>query len=205
MRQPTHANDFQGARVIPYSGIHLGQRPAQWWPYPLRCAVTAGWGGAARGGHALRLEVELDQNLPRIEGDATQLRQVLHNLLANARDAVADQGEAGVVRVTTALAQARRADGSEQPAVRLTVSDSGPGFSPQVLQRACEPYVTTKPHGTGLGLAIVRKIVDEHGGRMDIANRREGGARVSILLTRLAAPAHGLDLAAQENDNSATQ
>lgn len=167
-----------------------------------------GWdpdGGAARGGHALRLEVELDQNLPRIEGDATQLRQVLHNLLANARDAVADQGEAGVVRVTTALAQARRADGSEQPAVRLTVSDSGPGFSPQVLQRACEPYVTTKPHGTGLGLAIVRKIVDEHGGRMDIANRREGGARVSILLTRLAAPAHGLDLAAQENDNSATQ
>jgi len=159
--------------------------------------------GGPRGARALRLEVDLDHNLPRIEGDPTQLRQVLHNLLANARDAVADQGEQGLVRVATALAQARQADGSEQPAVRLTVSDSGPGFAPQVLQRACEPYVTTKPHGTGLGLAIVRKIVDEHGGRMDIANRRDGGARVSILLTRLAPP-NGLDLAAQGNDNAAT-
>ena len=71
-------------------------------------------------------------------------------------------------------------------AVRFTVSDNGPGFSPQILQRAFEPYVTTKAQGTGLGLAIVRKIIEEHAGRIDLSNRRDGGARISILLTRLA-------------------
>ncbi|HLU03105.1 MAG TPA: ATP-binding protein, partial [Advenella sp.] len=63
--------------------------------------------------------------------------------------------------------------------------DRGGGFSAKVLQTAFEPYVTTKAHGTGLGLPIVRKIIEEHGGRIDIANRKDGGARVSILLTRL--------------------
>ena len=154
---------------------------------------------------ALRLEVDLDNNLPMIEGDPTQLRQVIHNLLANARDAIAEQPEDGLVRVSTQLTQARERDGSEQPAVRFSVSDTGPGFAPQVLQRAFEPYITTKPHGTGLGLAIVRKIVEEHGGRIDIANRRDGGARISILLTRLALEPGPMDANAQEQDNAATQ
>ncbi|MEI2415291.1 ATP-binding protein [Orrella sp. JC864] len=151
--------------------------------------------GVARdqGGHALRLQVDLDPDLPPIEGDPTQLRQIIHNLLANARDAVAEQQDAGLVRVSTKLTAARQPDGSEHPAVRFTVSDTGRGFAPQVLQRAFEPYVTTKSHGTGLGLAIVKKIVDEHGGRIDLANRREGGARVSILLTRLAGQSEPVD------------
>jgi nitrogen fixation/metabolism regulation signal transduction histidine kinase len=79
------------------------------------------------------------------------------------------------------------------------VSDSGPGFGTQVLQRAFEPYVTTKAQGTGLGLAIVRKIIDEHQGRIDLSNRREGGAKVSILLTQLVRP---LDGSLQGNDNT---
>jgi nitrogen fixation/metabolism regulation signal transduction histidine kinase len=66
------------------------------------------------------------------------------------------------------------------------------------LQRAFEPYVTTKAQGTGLGLAIVRKIIDEHQGRIDLSNRREGGAKVSILLTQLA---QSLDAPLQGNDN----
>jgi nitrogen fixation/metabolism regulation signal transduction histidine kinase len=68
--------------------------------------------------------------------------------------------------------------------VRLVISDRGPGFAEHILKRAFEPYVTTKTKGTGLGLAVVKKIMDEHGGRVDISNRQiEGqpaGAQVSL-------------------------
>src|SRR5690606_42153319 len=84
----------------------------------------------------------------------------------------------------------------------LTVSDNGPGFAAQVLSRVFEPYVTTKATGTGLGLAIVKKIVEEHGGRIDVANRREGGARISILLTRLAESSSEVDSKQPANDNA---
>ena len=63
-------------------------------------------------------------------------------------------------------------DRADQQALRFTVADTGPGFQPQVLQRAFEPYVTTKSHGTGLGLAIVRKIVEEHGGGSTLPTAR---------------------------------
>jgi len=125
----------------------------------------------------VRLDVSLAASLPAILGDATQLRQVIHNLLANARDAVAGEGEGGLIRVTTQLIE-----NPDARMLRFTVADSGPGFAPAVLARATEPYVTTKAHGSGLGLAIVDKIVAAHGGRLDIDNRRAGGARVSILL-----------------------
>lgn len=149
-----------------------------------------------------RLEVSLDPALPFVLGDPTQLRQVIHNLLANARDALVEVPQDGVIEVVTKLIQTgsrEHLEGSDRPAIRLTVSDNGPGFGSQVLQRAFEPYVTTKAQGTGLGLAIVRKIIEEHQGRIDLSNRREGGAKVSILLTQLAGP---LDAAVQANDNT---
>jgi nitrogen fixation/metabolism regulation signal transduction histidine kinase len=84
--------------------------------------------------------------------------------------------------------------------VRLTVVDNGPGFEEQVLRRAFEPYVTTKPRGTGLGLAVVKKITDEHRARVRIRNRHEGdlpdgvvtGARVSLSFFALAQSGSGI-------------
>jgi nitrogen fixation/metabolism regulation signal transduction histidine kinase len=149
-----------------------------------------------------RLEVSLDPALPVILGDPTQLRQVVHNLLANARDALAEVSHPGVIRVSTQMIPPGGAEMAAQTAVRFTVADNGAGFSAQVLQRAFEPYVTTKTQGTGLGLAIVRKIIEEHRGRIDVSNRKEGGARVSVLLTQLA---EQVDATPQDNDNASLQ
>jgi nitrogen fixation/metabolism regulation signal transduction histidine kinase len=108
----------------------------------------------------------LAPELPAIVGDSTQLRQVIHNLVQNALDSVADRPD-GRVRVVTEVA---RSEQGELRAVRLHVIDNGPGFADKVLKRAFEPYVTTKSKGTGLGLAVVKKIADEHGARVRIAN-----------------------------------
>jgi len=117
---------------------------------------------------------DLDPTLPLIEGDAQQLRQVVHNLLQNAQDASDPQTH---VMLVTRWSPARKR-------VKLTVLDEGTGFASNILQRAFEPYVTTKTKGTGLGLAVVKKIADEHGARLDIANRVEEGvvkgAQVSL-------------------------
>jgi len=119
-----------------------------------------------------RLQAKLSEGLPLIMGDATQLRQVVHNLVQNALDAVADK-PAGLVRVATSPALG---ESGELRAVRLTVIDNGPGFAENVLQRAFEPYITTKRKGTGLGLAVVKKIADEHRATVRIANLRDPGA-----------------------------
>ena len=102
-------------------------------------------------------------DLPWIVGDATQLRQVIHNLVQNGLDAVADR-EGGRVQVVT---EPVRNELGEARAVRLTVQDNGPGFSDKVLKRAFEPYVTTKSKGTGLGLG---------GGQEDCRRARRAGA-----------------------------
>ena len=137
------------------------------------------------------LVARLDAGLPRIQGDATQLRQVIHNLVQNALDAVADRPD-GQAELVTSTA---RGEHGELRAVRLTVIDNGPGFDDKVLKRAFEPYVTTKTKGTGLGLAVVKKIADEHGARVRAANLHAGdepdgpitGARVSLSFSTFAA------------------
>jgi nitrogen fixation/metabolism regulation signal transduction histidine kinase len=135
-------------------------------------------------GAAVEFDVQLDPELPAVLGDVTQLRQVIHNLVANARDALNEVRGEKIIRLSTELVNANSADQTgHSKAIRLMISDNGPGFSVQLLQRAFEPYITTKTHGTGLGLAIVKKIVEEHGGYIDLSNRRAGGARVTILFT----------------------
>ena len=119
-----------------------------------------------------RLTVELADRLPRVAGDAAQLRQVIHNLVANAEDALAGVAEPEI-RIAT------RAEGV---GAELAVSDNGGGFPKEILARVFEPYVTTKAKGTGLGLAIVKKIVDEHHGQIEIANAAPCGAQVRIRL-----------------------
>jgi nitrogen fixation/metabolism regulation signal transduction histidine kinase len=132
----------------------------------------------------------LAPSLPQVMGDATQLRQVIHNLLQNAQDAVADragQDYAPRIDVITEAIRYQDSDGGKRTAVRLSIMDNGPGFAAKVMSRAFEPYVTLKARGTGLGLAMVKKIIDEHGGRIDIQNRPdEDGAKVAILLLKLA-------------------
>lgn len=126
------------------------------------------------------VRLELDPRKPKVLGDALQLRQVLHNLLQNAQDATETAGYVDVEHSVIIKTQCNETAGR----VRLSVLDCGTGFPEHILKRAFEPYVTTKAKGTGLGLAVVKKIADEHGTRVDIANRvvdgQVVGAQVSL-------------------------
>lgn len=119
---------------------------------------------------ATGLLLDLQPDLPRIAGDSTLLRQVIHNLLQNAQDALAGRPEPKI-EVSTRI---------KNNAVCLTVRDNGAGFPEHLMTRLFEPYATTKAKGTGLGLAIVKKIVEEHHGRIEIENRKAGGAEIRI-------------------------
>jgi nitrogen fixation/metabolism regulation signal transduction histidine kinase len=126
---------------------------------------------------ALGLRLNLEADLPRIAGDSTLLRQVIHNLLQNAQDALTDH-PAPSVEVSTR---------NNNHAVCLTVTDNGAGFPEHLMTRLFEPYATTKAKGTGLGLAIVKKIVEEHHGKIQIENLKTGGAAIRIALPVFAA------------------
>ena len=130
------------------------------------------------------VDLELDPRSPPIQGDAQQLRQVVHNLLQNAQDATQTAASALPAQAAPRNVILRTQWNETAQRVRLTVVDQGGGFPDNILARAFEPYVTTKAKGTGLGLAVVKKIADEHGTRVDIANRiadgRILGAQVSL-------------------------
>jgi nitrogen fixation/metabolism regulation signal transduction histidine kinase len=125
----------------------------------------------------INISLLLEQQACEIGGDSTMLRQVIHNLLQNAQDALSQQTNAAITM------QTKRSGAT----LLLTVQDNGTGFLPEMLQHAFEPYMTSKSHGTGLGLAIVKKIVDEHKGSIKIENNHakdttQTGALITISL-----------------------
>lgn len=135
------------------------------------------------GGH---IKLDLQEHLPLLLADRAQLLQVLHNILSNAKEAARDSDECRI-----AIRSHLERDNKEKNVI-VTISDNGPGFTPTILAHAFEPYITTKETGTGLGLPMVKKIIEEHGGWVKIANidsgvnQQETGAVITIGFVNLA-------------------
>ncbi|MCA9490584.1 MAG: response regulator, partial [Myxococcales bacterium] len=125
-----------------------------------------------------RVQFELDDRLPSVEGDASQLRQVVMNLLTNASDAL--EGRRGRLEVRVRARVRREGD----HAVLLEVADDGCGLSEVARQRMFEPFFTTKPQGRGLGLAALQTIVDHHEGSIEVEDRPSGGTIFRIWFRR---------------------
>lgn len=132
---------------------------------------------------AAHFELDLQPDLPLIPADPNRLRQLLNNLIRNALEAGAGEGECRVIIRT------RLEDDERGRRLAIVIEDNGPGFSDEVLDQIFEPYVTTKPRGTGLGLPIVKKIVEEHNGRISARNTGHGAVvKIRLPLPAAAAP-----------------
>jgi two-component system nitrogen regulation sensor histidine kinase GlnL len=133
------------------------------------------------GGERVAFVRRYDPSLPPVLGDQEKLTQVLLNLVRNALDAVAGVRDPTVVLETgVAPLRIRSASGRTRPLARVSVQDNGPGIPEPMLHRLFTPFATSKPHGTGLGLAISRRIVEAHGGRIEVKNRLGGGAEATL-------------------------
>ncbi len=124
----------------------------------------------------VQFHLKLISGPPGLSADSGQIRQLLHNLVANSSEAIAD-GEQAVVHIRTRLITQ-----ADKKWLEMEVSDRGPGYPQAVLEKPFEPYVTFKTNGSGLGLAICRKVVSEHDGRITIYNPTAGGACTTIIL-----------------------
>jgi signal transduction histidine kinase len=125
----------------------------------------------------LRVEEDLDPNLPRFRGNLTQLEQVVVNTVQNAAEAIGRDARGGVIRVRT-----RTEDGGRR--VRLSVHDNGGGIPPEVRDRIFDPFFTTKQRsgGTGLGLAITYGIIQQHQGEIQVESQVGAGSAFHFLL-----------------------
>lgn len=135
------------------------------------------------------VSVDVPSELPPVEGDGHQLRQVFTNLLTNAFEAL--NGDGRLIVRATALARLpfpATPDHPQGPGVAITIQDDGPGIPESLRERIFSPFFTTKPRGSGLGLAIVRKVVDAHDGRIDVQPGPNGAGTCFRLVLPLAAP-----------------
>ncbi len=124
------------------------------------------------------ISLQLQENLPLISCDPVRIRQVLHNVIKNSFEAMAQQPQQEMTITSRSGAY------KDKPSVELIFEDKGPGFPADLRDRLFEPYVTSKRKGTGLGLAIVKKIVEEHGGvvRAENISSDDGGGRLTVLI-----------------------
>ncbi len=126
-------------------------------------------------GRRIKVDVALDDDLPRTSGDSVQLQQVLLNLLMNAMDAMnATAASQRIITMGTRF--------SGKSAIEAFISDRGQGIAADDHGQIFQPFFTTKHHGLGLGLAICSTIVKTHGGKLEISNNAEGGATASFTL-----------------------
>ncbi|MGJ0490434.1 ATP-binding protein [Methylobacter sp.] len=122
----------------------------------------------------VKFKVDYEAGLLMIKGDPVSIRQVLHNLIKNALEAIDAKGQ-----IEINLNRLRKNNGNF---IEIALYDDGPGIKDEQIEKIFEPYVTTKAKGTGLGLAIVKKIVEEHGGAIWVDTSRKVGAGFIIQL-----------------------
>jgi signal transduction histidine kinase len=138
-------------------------------PVDLRAVITRAIDDVPNASAAVTLEGSFGM----VNGDDVLLRQAFSNLIRNSLEACADGGVAPRVGV--------RGDVGGTDA-QVVVEDNGPGFTPESLSKAFQPFATTKANGTGLGLAIVQKVIVSHNGMITVANRPDGGAQIRLRL-----------------------
>jgi signal transduction histidine kinase len=120
----------------------------------------------------IRLKELHHTDLPKVRGDAGQLRRVFNNLILNAIEAMPGGGILSVSTSRAALRGARA--GTAEEALAISIADSGKGISEQAAEKIFEPFFTTKKNGSGLGLTICRKIIEDHRGKIDVKSSSQG-------------------------------
>ncbi|MDQ6655682.1 MAG: ATP-binding protein, partial [Verrucomicrobiota bacterium] len=133
------------------------------------------------------VEQELRSDLPMLELDRDQLKQVFYNVIKNSFEAMKQRG---ILRIRTDM---------DATHVKVSFTDTGGGMSAESLSRVFEPYFTTKEAGTGLGLLIVRRIVREHGGEMSLESNEGKGLTLTIRLPYLDKRVRMLEAGAERN------
>jgi two-component system sensor histidine kinase HydH len=123
--------------------------------------------------HGVALRTAYAPDLPKVPIDRKYVQQALLNLLLNARQAIENSGRKGEIFVTTSR---------DDSAVRVTVTDTGPGIPPEVRAKIFDAYFSTKKGGTGLGLPMSRRIADEHGGTLDVESEVGKGTSFTLRL-----------------------
>jgi signal transduction histidine kinase len=140
---------------------------------------AASYCAAELDSHGVQLELRIARDLPPVRADPLQIEQVIINLVRNSAEALTGSGRYdGRVAI--------EAEREEAGAVMVRVRDNGPGFEPDLADRAGAPFTTTKPQGLGLGLSLARSIVEAHGGRLSIESS-SSGAVVCFTLPPLTA------------------